>query len=219
MAAAKMRHYNSPDELAKRAGEEPSARQAAREFKHYNHPDEVAKRAAEAERVAAARLPGQAVRPKAPPVKPQLPEWPPAGTVDNTAPSLELRPPPMVPQAKSAPVQRGDFETRLRRLEVLLWTFVETEAEARDFRMLLNNQQAVTDAQLEMAARVRAIELAIQEAEDELADDAPELPELELEPDAPAGELEQGEPDAPSVDVAAFEPPTKPDPDPNNGGA
>ncbi len=182
MAAAKMRHFNSPEELALRAGQ-PVTATNGKEFRHYNHPEEVAKRAAA----------GQASTPVASPrsrSQARLPEqWPPAGEPNNApveTPAVLVDAQPPEPNEKPDTVPppalgRTPSDQRLRRLEDIVFTLVESTAEARHFRMLLSNQQAVTDSQQNLINRVRAIELAIEEAdedEDEGADEGAELPAL-----------------------------------------
>jgi hypothetical protein len=210
-----MRHHNSPEELAKRSGEGDEALpKKGKEFRHYNHPEEVAKRA------AAGRPGGVPIAPRrvftttgeAPPV------WPPAGTVDNTA-KVEVA---LVPSSKPVtepPPARGDLETRLRRAELLLWTFVESRDEAREFRRLLNNQQAVTDGMASVGKRLNALENQIEAAlaealaegddegdDDDDDDDAPALPPLEDDPG-----LDDETAEAPPVLDESGPPPTVPD--------
>lgn len=181
MAAAKMRHFNSPEEVALRAGQ-PVTATNGKEFRHYNHPEEVAKRAAA----------GQASAPVVPPRRrsqARLPEqWPPAGEPNNApveAPAVLVDAQPPEPNDKPDTVpppagMRGPSDQRLRRLEDILFTLVESTAEARHFRMLLSNQQAVTDSQGDLINRVRAIEMTLEQAlEDADADDdGAELPAL-----------------------------------------
>lgn len=148
MAAAKMRHFNSPEEVKRREGQ-PAGTSKAKEFRHYNHPEEVARRAAAGQAPsAAAVVPPRQQRPAAP-----LEQWPPPGQSNNApvdAPAVLDTVPP--PAAGPRNVER------LRRLEELVYTLVEDIAEARHFRMLLNNQQAVTDSQQDLVNRVRAVE-------------------------------------------------------------
>jgi len=180
MAAAKMRHFNSPEEIALRAGQ--PAQTKGKEFRHYNHPEEVAKRAAA----------GEVSTPVAPPrPRPQarLPEqWPPAGEPNNAPVEASAV---LVAAAVVAPNEKPDTvpppaaartpsDQRLRRLEDILFTLVESVAEARHFRMLLNNQQAVTDSQQDLVNRVRAIEVTL----DQVLEDADEAePEVGPEPE------------------------------------
>jgi hypothetical protein len=216
MPAPRMRHHNSPEELAKRSGEgAETVSKKGKEFRHYNHPEEVARRLAEGKAggvpVAARRV--FTTMGEAPPV------WPPAGTVDNTAKVdvALVRSAPEKP-ATEPPPARGDLETRLRRVEMLLWTFVESREEARDFRMLLNNAAAVAEVQQDINNRVRTLEQQIEaalaealEEGDEEGDDGDALPPLEddepgLEPTAEAPPVLELEP-----------PPTVPDNPPKAG--
>lgn len=173
MAAAKMRHFNSPEEVAKRDAQPPGTPSKPKEFRHYNHPDEVAKR-------AAAGKPSAIVAP--PRQRPPVPAepWPPPGQPNNAPVTTPVvmggAPVASAAEAKpdtAPPPPRGDAEQRLRRLETLVYTFVESTGEARDFRRLLNNQQAVTDSQQDLVNRVRSLEEAVyDEAGDDDADDA-----------------------------------------------
>lgn len=183
MAAAKMRHFNSPEEIALRQGQ-PAGASKRKEFRHYNHPDEVAKRAAAGQPSAAAAVVPQRVRPPAPAAAP----WPPAGEPNNAP----VETPAVVVDASAGkpdttpPPPRGDLDQRLRRIETLLYTFLEDVGEAREFRRLLNNQQGVTDSQQDLVNRVRSLELTLDQlAEEDDADDGDE-PEVEpeLAPDA-----------------------------------
>ena len=182
MAAARMRHHNSPEELARRSAEPDPAARKGREFRHYNHPDEVARRA------AGGNPGGSAVVPRRIVATTGVPVWPPAGTVDNTA-SVDVETAPEKPPTEPPPGRRGDIELRLRRIENLLWTFVESAEEAREFRRLLNNQHAVTDVQLDINNRVRALEDMLEAAMAEQNDDAPTEPELPPLEDDPAPAL------------------------------
>lgn len=158
MAVARMRHHNSPEELQRRAAEGEQAPRKGKEFRHYNHPAEIAKREAAGQAgTAVAVVPRRAATPAAPVV------WPPPGTVDNTE-SVSVSEAPAKRPTQPPPRGRGDVETRLRRIENLLWTFVESPDEAREFRRLLNNLAAVTDVQLDINNRVRAIEDQIEAA-------------------------------------------------------
>lgn len=207
MATARMRHHNSPEELAKRSGEaEPVARKG-KEFRHYNHPEEVAKREANGGG-------GVAVTKRVINTTGEPPVWPPPGTEDNTAAVSatwpdEAKPPEEAPPADEAPTSLGDFGLRLRRVENLLWTFVDGVQEAREFRRLLSNQQAVTDAQLDIRNRLSSLEQTIEAAlaeEDDTEEPPPALPPLED--------------DVPPVDgvEAPDAPPTVPD-NPSAGGS
>jgi hypothetical protein len=125
MPVARMVHYNSPEEIAKReaAAAAPSgAAPPSKTFTHYNSPSEIAKREAAAGH------------------------------------TVEVIQPPQQPSAETLPVQQGDLETRVRRLEVLLLAFCKGPAEAREFRRLLNNVDAVVDVQQDINNRVRALE-------------------------------------------------------------
>jgi hypothetical protein len=102
---------------------------------------------------------------------------------------------------------------------MLLWTFVESRDEAREFRRLLNNQQAVTDGMASVGERLNALEQQIEaalaealedgEEDDDDDDDGTSLPPLEDDPEALTAE-------APAVDDGA-PPPTVPDNPPKGG--
>lgn len=170
MAAAKMRHHNSPEEVAKRAGAGPEPARSRKDFRHYNHPDEIARRA------AAGKGGGQPVPSKRRVVQaPAEPfgSWLPPGTVDNTE-SVSVRQLDADAGTREAlaTLERDQLEgdgepglhTRLRRVEALLFTFVDDVREAREFRRLLNNQQAVTDGMASVGERLNAIELTLEAA-------------------------------------------------------
>lgn len=206
MATARMRHHNSPEELAKRSGEpEPLARKG-KEFRHYNHPEEVAKRAASGQggSVAVSR---RVINTTGEP-----PGWPPPGTEDNTA--IVSASWPSEPEVSNSnedtepPPARGNLEQRLRRVENLLWTFLDGPDEAREFRRLLNNQQAVSDSQQDIINRVRTLEQTIEAvAEQEAGGVDDEGDEQQLPPND--SRLPDAEPESP---------PTVPD-NPNAGGS
>lgn len=163
MAAAKMRHFNSPEEVARRENQ-PAGSSKGKEFRHYNHPEEVARRAAAGKPSSVVAPPR---RPRAP--APMLEGWPPAGEPNN-APA----PAPVVvaatavatndkPDTVPPPAATGRNVERLNRLEALVHTFLEDEAEARHFRMLLNNVAALTEQQQPLVNRVRALELSLDQ--------------------------------------------------------
>lgn len=217
MATARMRHHNSPEELAKRSGEpEPSARKG-KEFRHYNHPEEVAKRAAAGQPGGVPVVPRRVVPTTGTPA-----EWPPAGTIDNTA-SVEVTTSaapaatPEKPPTEPPPGKRGDVDTRLRRIENLLWSFVTNVSEARDFRRLLNNQDAVTETQQDINNRVRALEETLDSIAAQLNDDGDEEADDDGDDDDeadddPSAELPPLELDAPpALEPDASVPATVPD--------
>ncbi len=222
MAVAKMRHFNSPEELKRRASE-GETKPKGKEFRHYNHPEEVQRRAA-AGQALPERLLG--VTPRRVVANPQL-QWPPAGTVDNTA-SVDVVPAPVERAPTEPPPRRGDYDMRLRRIENLLWTFVDNVEEAREFRRLLNNQAAIVDVQLDINNRVRTIEQQIEaalvDAEQQGADDDGD--DGELAPLADDDSPPPGEDDPPPGGFDGAEladgpdpaPPTVPD-NPTSGGS
>jgi hypothetical protein len=175
MAAAKMRHFNSPEEVARRSSEPASGAPKHKEFRHYNHPDEVARRAAQGEPSAVV------AHPRAP--RRQRPEiWPPPGESNNApveaaavlvepAPVIENAKPDTTPPPPAVSGGSGDWALRLHRLENILFTFADSVAESRHFRMLLNNQQAVTDSQGDLINRVRALELKLTALVEDLGGD------------------------------------------------
>jgi hypothetical protein len=177
MAAAKMRHFNSPEEVKRREGQ-PAGTSKAKEFRHYNHPEEVARRAAAGQAPsAAAVVPPRQQRPAAP-----LEQWPPPGQPNNApvdAPAVLVEAAPEVtndkPDTVPPPAAGPRNVERLRRLEELVYTLVEDIAEARHFRMLLNNQQAVTDSQQDLVNRVRAVEETLDGLTSEDDDDGEAL--------------------------------------------
>jgi hypothetical protein len=171
MAAAKMRHFNSPEEVARREGA-PAGVSRSKDFKHYNHPDEVARRAREGRPSSVVAPPR---RPRAP--APSLAAWPPAGEPNNAPadPPVVVAVGEVVPNDKPdtvpPPAGTNSNVARLRRLEALVHTFLEDEAEARHFRMLLNNVAAITDGQQDLINRVRALELSLDQLLEQLDDD------------------------------------------------
>jgi len=177
MAAAKMRHFNSPEEIALRAGQPAASK--GKDFRHYNHPDEVARRAAAGQ--SSAVIAPQRVRPQQP-----AGAWPPEGESNNApvetpvvlvdAVEVELN---EKPDTVPPPAARTPNDERLRRLENILFTFCESTAEARHFRMLLSNQQAVTDSQQDLVNRMRAVESTLDQALEDDEDD-------DVEPAEPA---------------------------------
>lgn len=180
MAAAKMRHFNSPEEIALRAGQPAASR--GREFRHYNHPDEVARRAAAGQSSAA--IAPQRVRPQ----QSVGGTWPPEGEPNNApvetpavlVDAVEVEPNEK-PDTVPPPAARSPSDERLRRLENIVFTLCESTAEARHFRMLLSNQQAVTDSQQDLVNRVRAVESTLDQVleddEDDVEPAEPALPE------------------------------------------
>lgn len=180
---ARMRHHNSPEELAKRSGEAARTPKGAG-FRHYNHPEEVARRASLGQQGGASVVPSS--RPPQP--RQQVVEaWPPPGTPNN-APA----PDPIIAAARELPEPppKG-IEGRLARVETLVFTFLESVREAREFRRLLNNQQALTDAQLDIAARMQALEQSFDHIAAEL--------DAQLKSDVDdGGDVDDEEPESPA---------------------
>jgi hypothetical protein len=156
MAAAKMRHFNSPEELAKRQGQPEAAQYRGQGFRHYNHPEEVAKRAGKSASAV--------VAPSSKPQRRALfePEgWPPAGDENTAMVRVDSEPPAR--RQQSFP---GEAVERLESLESLLLSLVGDEAEAREFRMHMSNIGAVVDAQRKLINKVRALEDTVEQLVD-----------------------------------------------------
>lgn len=178
MATATMRHFNSPEERAKRAAQPPSDPSTRGNFKHWNSPEERAKRG---ELPAPAASTAVVPRPaKAAPAAP----WPPPGQANN-APDAG---PPV--EARRAPEPTGTLAERVKTLETLVFTLVDNVGEARDLRRLLSNLQAVTDTQQDFGNRVLALEHTLEDLAEQLdAESQPEAPAApEAGPEAPAAE-------------------------------
>jgi hypothetical protein len=216
MAAAKMRHFNSPEEVARREGAPPGVSRS-KDFKHYNHPDEVAKRAAQGKPSSVVAPPR---RPRAP--APSLAAWPPAGEPNNAPadPPVVVAVGEVVPNEKPdtvpPPAGTNSNVARLRRLEALVHTFLEDEAEARHFRMLLNNVHAITEGQQDLINRVRSLELTIDQLLEQLnADEADDDEPLEPLADDPHPEVAPPPPEPVTVNLgpvpASTEETTKPE--------
>lgn len=121
---------------------------------HYNSPEEIAKR--EAAAAAAATPHGNLSQPRKF-LHFNSPEEIAKREAAAAGHTVEVIQPPAA-AAPTVPVQQGDLETRVRRLEVLLLALCKDPAEAREFRRLLNNFDAVTGVQQEINNRVRALE-------------------------------------------------------------
>lgn len=146
---AQMRHYMSPEEVAKREGL-PASSGRAQGFRHYNHPDEIARRAAAGEPSTAIVVPRGAPSP-----------------ASVAAPAER----PTSPEPGNRPLT-GD--QRLRRLELLVYALLESPSEAREFRLLMNNLGAVTESQATLGNRLLALEhsfdLHVADMHDELGE-------------------------------------------------
>jgi hypothetical protein len=118
---------------------------------HYNSPGEIAKREAAAAAPSGAAPPSKTFTHYNSPSEIAKREAAAAGH------TVEVIQPPQA-SAPAVPAQQGDLETRVRRLEVLLLAFCKDPAEAREFRRLLNNVDAVVDVQQDINNRVRALE-------------------------------------------------------------
>lgn len=159
MAAAKMRHFNSPEELAKRQGE-PAPAVRGQGFRHYNSPDEIAKREG---RGAAVVVPPRQRRVL------QAEGWPPPGQENTALVTTNAAPPP---PRKRAPLT-GDAVERLEQLEELVYAMLDSPSEAREFRMHMSNFVAVVESQRDLITRVRALEKTVDQltGDDEDEDD------------------------------------------------
>ena len=123
-----MRHYNSPEEIAKRTGEAVEPAKRGQGFRHYNSPEEVAKRGGQSAPVAPQRRPY---------VAPVVEDWPLAGE-DNTAMvRVEASPPQRFAPSADLVTNEPSPEQRLALLERLVHTLCESPAEAREIRVLL----------------------------------------------------------------------------------
>jgi hypothetical protein len=177
-----MRHFNSPDERAKREatdadGEKPQHRG----FMHYNHPDQIAKREREGKAATAVVAPKRQPRASAA----ALPaDWPPAGE-DNTASVIVAPGGVAPPRRRRAPLTDLPAAERLEQLETLVYSFLDDVTQAREFRMLLSNQAAVTETQQGIADRVRALEATLEDLRDQLEEFAGDLDaEAAADPDS-----------------------------------
>lgn len=169
-----MRHLNSPAEVAKREAGTEGPRTKGASFRHYNAPEEVARR----ERT------GESAAPVAPPRKPVVQpiaapiDWPPKSLGEpNDAPATdaaELRRTAL--GAVGRQPQQGELEARVAQLEHFVYALLDSPNEAREWRLQLNNLQAVTEVQGQMAARVKALE---QTLDDLSAADDGEGPEVD----------------------------------------
>jgi len=150
-----MRHYNSPEELAKRQGQ-PEAAPTRQGFRHYNHPEEVAKR--EGRSTAVVVPPRRVIEAQG---------WPPPGQ-DNTA-SVEVRendaPPSEPPSSADLPLER------LERLEQVLFALVRDKGEAREFRVRLSSLDSVIDSQRTLGNRLLQLEQLLPAVDDDDDDD------------------------------------------------
>jgi hypothetical protein len=112
----------------------------------------------------------------------------------------------------TVPPPQGRGIARLAALEELVHTFLDDTAEARHFRMLLNNVAAMTEGQQDLINRVRSLELTIDQLLEKLGDDEdddgeplepltddpqPEVLEMVPPPPAPPTRDDNGEPPKP----------------------
>ncbi len=195
---APMRHHNSPEERAKREaapeGDEPKNRKG---FRHYNHPDEIAKREAAGEPPRAVVVPhaqppqGGRVMATTPPA--DLEAWGPSlGEPNNEGPvRREVPVLSHTPERPQSP-DKLDVEQRLEQLEHFVYALLDSPREAREFRMLLSNQGAVTESQRDLIGRVRALERTLDQVLEGDADtdagDAGDEPVVDEPGDTDAGD-------------------------------
>lgn len=173
MAKQKMRHFNSPEELEKRAAQPPRDPRDKKKFRHWNSPEEVAKR------VGAPKSPASsAIVPRAPTPMAAAP-WPPPGQANNAAEAGEPQ------QARRAPEPTGTLAERVKQLETLVYTLVDSPGEARELRMLLSNFGAVTDTQQGFNQRLNAIEATLDDLGEQLEAAVSDEPEVDVPEDGP----------------------------------
>ena len=161
MAAAKFRHANSPDEIAKReAREAAGVTETVKGFRHYNHPEEVAKR----ERPAVPVAPTEQQRGAAPALPPVLPTPAPlpAGVVPSAA-SVVIPGPPREPNAliRLATLELivTDLVERLEdRVDGALTDLFGTPEELQALRLVMHNLPALEEQGLSLRNRVKALE-------------------------------------------------------------
>ena len=147
MATANMRHFNSPEEIAKRENPSTAApAQRGQGFRHFNSPQEVAKRT------------GQPVPPPVPPpvLTRQVIDVQPEPQSD----ALALRE-QMLPLA--GPLTTGDAIERLEQLERFVYALLDDPREAREWRLQLHNIGATVEAQGVLANKVRAVEQTVDQ--------------------------------------------------------
>lgn len=159
---AGMRHFNSPEERAKREreGDKPTARAGG--FRHFNSPEEVAKREAaaasgEPQRAPVAVPKRQGQRRAGVPATVPVTDWPPQGEPNNApAPAAVIVPGP-APLQPGTTAQTG-LAGRVAALEQLVHILIESPAEARELRAGLVNFQAVLESQRSLGNRLLALE-------------------------------------------------------------
>lgn len=174
MKAAPMRHYNSPEERAKREAAPAGATKQVGGFRHYNSPEERAKREAAGNASTAVVVP-----PSHRPVLEAPKDWPPAGQ-ENTASVVVTTAETVVP---ASPVVKASSP-------------LDLNAEERvELRRVLNNYAALEEAHTRLTLRVRAIERVVPDIDArietlEAAADAKAVPATPDEANAEAPSVE-----------------------------
>jgi len=145
MATANMRHFNSPEEIAKRESGPVAPAQRGQGFRHFNSPSEVARR--EGRPVPAAA---------APPVVPararQVVDVQPEPEPQTALALLEQ------PRPQAGPLSADDPLERIAQLERFVYALLDDPREAREWRLQLHNIGATVEAQGLLANKVRAVE-------------------------------------------------------------
>lgn len=198
---APMRHHNSPEERAKReAAPEGEQEKSRKGFLHYNHPDEIAKRERAGEPARAVVVPSNPGRVLAATPLPEDPwEGVQLGQPNNEPPRRLGRDVPPLEHKPWEPRSTVGLEPeqRLQQLEAFVYALLDDPGEAREFRLLLSNQAAVTESQRGLISRVRALEQtleALSSDDDEPGDDEPAVDTL-----PPSDEPAEGSPVAPEL--------------------
>jgi len=147
MATANMRHFNSPEELAKREST-PAAATRSQGFRHFNSPEEIAKRTGKPVAAPAVASPARRVidvKPEpAPPVAPS--------SVPLTGLALREQTRPI-----AGPGEQLTETERLALLERFVFALLDSPAEAREWRLQLHNISATVEAHGLLVAKVNAL--------------------------------------------------------------
>jgi len=143
MATANMRHFNSPEELAKREGGAVAPTRSGQGFRHFNSPAEIAKRTGKPVAAPAVAAPARQVID----VKPE-----PAPVSTAIALSEQTR-----PQAGPLTEEPSDPLERLALLERFVFALLDSPAEAREWRLQLHNIGATVEAHGLLVAKVNAL--------------------------------------------------------------
>jgi len=180
MANARMRHFNSPEEVALRQGTPEAERKKPAGFMHFNHPEAIAARAR-----GGTPEPVVVVEQKQRPVAPAAER----AELQTLATGIEPRAPRRA--------RNGDPQSRLEQLESFVYGLLDDAHQAREFRMQLLNLQATTDSQLALGNRLRALEESFDQVPfDKLLELEGRVSDLEDDDDqGDEGEVDEGDDD------------------------